>query len=448
MNRFAVCALIGLSLSASRVADAGETIPVGVARVDITPAYPTRLGGYAARKTEATGVGQRIWAKGMAIGSDEAKPCVLITIDNLGVSDSMVTELSRRLKIPRDSLVVAASHTHSAPVLRGVAPHIFGRKFTDVEQATIDRYTDETLGHLESLARDALRDRRPATIAWGQGSVGFAANRRTPGGPVDHALPVLRVLSPDGTIRAILVNYACHCTTIDPALNVVHGDWAGLAQQELEQRHPGAVVMTAIGCGADSNPSPRQGKDSVGNAKKHAHALADEVDRVFKSPLRPIGSAPTRRSTRVALPLEAVTRAGLDALVKAGSYPGYNASTFLARLDRGEPVPDHVDYAVTVWAFGDDLVMVFLPGEVVVDYALRLKREYDPARLWITAYANDSPCYIPSERILKEGGYEGGGAMVYYGQPSKFKPGVEDRIVTAVRSLIPDPFRDQTPTIR
>ena len=47
-------------------------------------------------------------------------------------------------------------------------------------------------------------------------------------------------------------------------------------------------------------------------------------------------------------------------------------------------------------------------------------------------YANDVMAYIPSLRVLKEGGYEGGGAMVYYGLPTVWGPAVEERIVTAV----------------
>src|SRR5205814_6914280 len=84
--------------------------------------------------------------------------------------------------------------------------------------------------------------------------------------------------------------------------------------------------------------------------------------------------------------------------------------------------------------------MAFLPGEVVVDYSLRLKRELDGRRLWINAYANDVPAYIPSERVLKEGGYEGGGAMVYYDLPGPFRSGLEDMIVAAVHDLLGQRF--------
>ena len=50
------------------------------------------------------------------------------------------------------------------------------------------------------------------------------------------------------------------------------------------------------------------------------------------------------------------------------------------------------------------------------------------------------PGYIPSRRILKEGGYEGGGAMVYYDHPTRFAPAVEDMIIGAVHELMPAEF--------
>ena len=73
---------------------------------------------------------------------------------------------------------------------------------------------------------------------------------------------------------------------------------------------------------------------------------------------------------------------------------------------------------------------MFLGGEVVVDYALRLKAEHGP--IWIAGYTNDVMAYIPSRRVLLEGGYEGVGAMVYYGLPTAWAPVVEERIAEEV----------------
>jgi hypothetical protein len=91
-------------------------------------------------------------------------------------------------------------------------------------------------------------------------------------------------------------------------------------------------------------------------------------------------------------------------------------------------------YPVQVWKLGDGPLLVALGGEVVVDYALRLKKEMGAETTWVMGYANDVMAYIPSLRVLKEGGYEGGGAMVYYGLPAVWSPRVEEIIVKTVRA--------------
>jgi hypothetical protein len=120
---------------------------------------------------------------------------------------------------------------------------------------------------------------------------------------------------------------------------------------------------------------------------------------------------------------------------------GYHAKKNLARLDRGERIPTTLPYSVQTWTFGDELAMVFLPGEVVIDYQLRLKREFDASRLWVNAYANDVPCYIPSRRILAEGGYEAEDSLWYYDRPARLATSSEDRIIRAVDDLLPRKFR-------
>jgi hypothetical protein len=76
-----------------------------------------------------------------------------------------------------------------------------------------------------------------------------------------------------------------------------------------------------------------------------------------------------------------------------------------------------------------------------VDYSRRLKADFDPARLWITAYANDVPCYIPSRRILAEGGYEAETSLWYYDRPTRLAPESEDLIIDQVEALLPATLR-------
>jgi hypothetical protein len=125
----------------------------------------------------------------------------------------------------------------------------------------------------------------------------------------------------------------------------------------------------------------------------------------------------------------------------------FDAERRLKLLKKGEKPPVSRSYQVAAWVFGNDLAMVFLSDEVVVDHALRLKREFDGRRLWINAYSNDVSNYIVSKRLLKEGGYEVNNslsALVTYGQPDRLQPAMEDRIAACVGTLLPPNFRNQS----
>jgi hypothetical protein len=464
-----VLLLGALVLGAARPArasvdEAGAAVPVGVAQVDITPDYPIRMTGYGGRKTESEGVEQRLKARALAIGGDANDatpgPVVLVTVDNCGVPAHVTEEVARRLKekvgLPRERFVVSSSHTHCGPALTGVLPTIFGTPIPPEHQGRIDRYTRELTDKIEQVARAALDQRRPGHLAWGQGRAGFAMNRRpynkegkvdrignNPRGPVDHALPMLRVTGVDGELRALVVNYACHCTTIGPDLNKLCGDWAGYASQAIERDHPGAIALVTIGCGADANPNPR---GNLQDARDHGAAIAREADRLLQDKLEPLPASIRARLKRIELPFGPLpTRAQWEERARKPGAEGLHARTNLARLDRGEALPTTLPYVVQSWTFGDDLAMVFLAGEVVVDYARRLKAECDGGRLWISAYCNDVPCYIASRRLIGEGGYEVDGSMLYYDRPTRLDPEAEDRIVAAVHALLPDSFRTPRP---
>ena len=105
-------------------------------------------------------------------------------------------------------------------------------------------------------------------------------------------------------------------------------------------------------------------------------------------------------------------------------------------LDRGETIPTHFPYPVSLWQFGHDLTLVGLSGEVVVDYSLRLKRELAGPAVWVAGYSNDVFAYIPSARVLKEGGYEATEAVTYSSLPSPFAPSIEERIIGRVHELV------------
>jgi hypothetical protein len=416
-----------------------ETYLIGRATLDITPDYPVRLNGFGFRRTESEGVRQRIFVKALAIRREKEQPVLLIAADTLCIPDALAEEVATRLTkkngIPRERIAFTATHTHTAPMVRDVAPTIFSTPVPKEHQQHIDRYSRVFQAAIERAAWAALAEQTRAQLFHGVGKVSFAVNRRTKGGPVDHDLPVLVAKGTDGKLLAIWTGYACHCVTLSD--NKISGDWAGYAQALIEREHPGVTAMVSIGCGADANPSSGVTGDKVELAEAQGLEIAREVNRLLADGLKPLDGEIGASLQRIDLPLaDLPSREEWERRAKEQSPAGYHARVNLERLGRGEMLPTKISYPVQSWTFGDRLALAFLPGEVVVDYSTRLKRELDGRRLWITAYANACPGYIPSERILKEGGYEGGGAMVYYDIPASYATGVEQKIVDAVRDQL------------
>ena len=410
---------------------------IGVGKIDITPDYPIRLSGYGVRKTETTKVVQPIWARCLVIIPPNQQPFILLCVENCGIPEHITETVAQRLKveenIPRHHFTLSVTHTHSAPFVSGALETLFGQSIPTDHQARIDRYTVELTDKLVFVVQSALSKVEIGQLSWGLSSVNFARNRRDEGGPVDHDLPVILASRKNGEPLAIWCSYACHTTTV--SFNTINGDWAGYAMSELEADYPTATAFVSIGCAGDANPYPR---GEYEHAKLHGHSIAEEVSRLMNTKLKPLDLDSLRGKINwIKLPFDKIpTRAEWKNRVKEGGAVGYHAEVQLAKIDGGQSLPSHLSYAVQVWQFGRDLSIVFLAGEVVVDFAVRLKNELGKDTLWINAYCNDLPAYIPSVRILKEGGYEGKTAMIYFNRPTYFKPDVEELVVSAVHSLL------------
>ncbi len=448
---------IGLLLAAGAMsavcagssAQAAEPVLAGVAKVDITPEQPVRMYGYASRKMESEGIAGRLKASALAIGGNDGDgPAVLLAVDCGAVPSDLAAEVLRRVQaqapLKPERFMLCNSHNHSGPNLKGM------KDFTGEELEHMTRYAKQLTERLEEVVLQALKARAPARLAVAQGKVDVAANRRllkdgkwsgfgaAPDAPADHSLPVLRVTDLQDKLLAVVINYACHNTTLRGNFKQIHGDWAGCAQECIEADQPGAVCLISLGCGADSDPCPH---GTVELCQQHGRKMADEVKRLLAGPWRLISGSVTSRTSTLDIPY--APPPPLDELRETAKR-SYSAQRLLQRLEKGEKPPASAPYPVTTWTFGDDLAMVFLSHEVVVDYALRLKRELDAARLWVNAYSNDVSIYIASNRLLAEGGYEVNNslnALVTYGHPERLQPPLEDRIVEQVKSLLPATFR-------
>jgi hypothetical protein len=419
----------------------------GVARKVITPSGPIWMSGYAARTQPSEGVIHDLWAKALALQDPGGGRVVIVTADLIGLPREVSEEVAARVKqqhgLERSHLVLNASHTHYGPVvwpgLRAMCEHL-----PPADQERLVEYRKQLTDNLVALVGAALADLGPAALAVGHGSAEFPANRRQPTdkgvrlgfdpkGPVDHDVPVLTVAAPDGKLRAVLFGLACHNTTVAANYYLIHGDYAGFAQVELEQALPGTTAMFLALCGGDQNPHPR---GTWGISAEYGLALAQAVQRVLAAPRKPVRPPIRTAYDEVKLEFAPQERATYEQEAKSPDrFRKRRAETMLAALDAGHPI-QHTRLPVQVVRWGEDLALVALGGEVVVDYALRLKRECPGTDLVVAGYTNDVPCYVPTRRVLSEKGYEPVESMIYYGLPGPLAESVEETIIQACRRLL------------
>jgi len=374
----------------------------GVATAKITPEQPIWMAGYAARKKPSEGTAQDLFAKALALEDGSGRRAVIVTMDLIGVLVSLRDAVEKRVQeqyeLPPEALLLAASHTHCGPEYRE-------RKGREQEARDYHQFLEDTL---VKLVGDALADLAPAKLTDNHARAGFAMNRRrnyhlpegdvnygkrnNPDGPVDHDVPVLCVADGEGHELAVLFGYACHNTTL--SFNQFCGDYAGYAQEYLQADHPGLTALFIAGCGADQNPYPRR---TVELAQRHGRSLATAVEAALFANPRPLNG-----SLRCAMEKIEIARADKEAEKRV--------------------------YPIQVIRLGDDVTLVALASEVVVDYSLRLKRELarPPAMLWVAAYCNGYFGYIPSARVLAEGGYEA----------PAYAPTIEEQIVGKVHEMV------------
>jgi len=414
----------------------------GVAKVDISPTEEIWLAGYGSRDRPVSKVSHRIWVKALALQDDSDRVSVLVTSDLLGFTAGLSKRVADRVRekhgITRAGLAFNASHTHSAPVVGLMLRPAYALGPEHVP--AIQRYTKKLEDQVVEVIDKAIADLEPASLSFEQGLAGFAVNRRRARrgsrhypAPVDHDVPVLVAKDASGKIKTVVFGYACHATVLSGY--EVNGDWPGWAQAGVEKRYPDAVAMFVAGCGADANPLPRR---SVELAKTYGDVLAHAVDLVVKGNMQPVEGNLKVVLEHVDLPFQSPpTREELEWRIKTQDSESRKryAQFLLDRLDRDGKLATEYPYPLQVWQFGDDVTFIVMAGEVVVDYSLRFKKAYGWDTTWVAGYSNDVFAYIPSERVLHEGGYEGGGAMIPYGQPRPFRAGVEAIIANTVDAL-------------
>jgi neutral ceramidase len=444
MNTLRIILLLCLALPLS-----AASWKAGTAKADITPKKPIWMAGYGGRTKPSEGTLHPLWAKALALEDAKGNRAVIISTDTLGMTASIYANLKPRLakehKLAPAQIMLNASHTHTGPVLRGGLYDIYPLNAAHIKR--IEEYSARLENEIVRITGEALKNLEPVTLKHGIGITRFGVNRRenkpysdvpkliaaqTLKGPIDHDVPVLAVYK-GLELKAVVFGYACHSTTL--GIQKFSGDYSGFTQIALEKSHPGALALFSAGCGADINPLPRR---VIHLAERYGLMLAAAVEETLLQKMQPLEP---KLSTRIkTIPLEYGALPEPAALAAAAknqtNYRGRWAARML-KLQADDDVPKTYPFPIQCWRVGD-LLWLTMGGEVVVDFSLNFKKQYGP-RTWVTSYCNDVMAYIPTFRVLQEGGYEGQSSMAVYGLPAdRWKENVEDLVTEGINQLVRD----------
>jgi len=410
----------------------GAVLRAGVAKVDITPPAGEQMWGFEDRHQPATGTLDPLFARVLVLeAGPETAPTrlALVTLD-LGRSFGPGSLARLRDTAKRSSgiacLLVAASHTHSAPVIRDEyrdAPPAW-------EQAALER--------IEHAIADATGALQPARIGVGTGVAYIGHNRlrvnpdgtvswfernltRVPTSPVDPTVTVLRIDKADGSPLAILVNYACHPVVFGADNLRYSADFPAVMNRVVEQAFGGRAMSFFLqGAPGDINPyyavTPLE-QDAAGMRDWTGERLGKEAARVAKeiqsrTPDAPsIDFAESALTVRLRWDVEKFRAALLKFLGPQGM------EVYGARI-----VPE-IQLPVTTVLIDKEIALMSMPGEPFVDFQMNWRDRCPVPHALLLGYTNGYNGYFPTIAAASRGGYGAASASTWV------EPGAGERIV-------------------
>lgn len=414
----------------------GAALRAGVARVDITPPAGEQMWGYEDRRQPAAGMLDPLYARVLVLeaGAESApRRLALVTLD-LGRSFGPGSLARLREAAQRSSgiscLLVAASHTHSGPVIRDEyrdAPPAW-------EQAALDkiaRAIAEAAGGLQParmgagtgaayIGHNRLRVNPDGSVSW------FERNpTRIPTAPVDPTVTVLRIDRADGTPLAVLTNYACHPVVFGADHLRYSADFPGAMNRVVERELGGhALSFFLQGAPGDINPyyavTPLE-QDAAGRRDWTGERLGQEAARVAKQ----IHSRP---------PEAAGGPPGIDFAESTLTVRlRWNVEKFRAALLKflgpegmeiyGARIVPEIQLPVTTVLIDREIALMTMPGEPFVEFQMNWRDRCPVPHALLLGYTNGYNGYFPTIAAASRGGYGAASASTWV------EPGAGERMV-------------------
>lgn len=403
-------------------------IQVGASIIDITPPNGIAMAGFAARTEVAKGDHDALTVRALVV-DDTA----VVTVDVIGIDANLSARARARASLPDQAITITATHTHGGPVsmpgrLSAKADHAFILCLEDAVVKAVDL---------------AIVNQKPARLLGGIGvEPGFASNRRRLDGPVDTGIPILRFESVEGSTIAILVSYACHPVVLGADNLSWTGDYPHFVRKKLETTFPGAIAIFATGCAGDVNTGHSAAASlSLLATPERSFAKAKEIgfgiaNSVIDARLTDVSGNVGHSEVFADICFEQREQEAPDILAKSWRLAAKDTSSLeviwanWAEKHMGRDLSP-LKARITALKWGS-VGIIALPGEIFAETALEIREKLaqkDP--LFILAYADDNPGYIPPESDYLRGGYEIDEAHRFYGLGATIAPKTAEHLAEA-----------------
>lgn len=379
-------ALCAVQLAGAQPAAEPGPLRVGLATVDITPEGPVYMAGYGARTEPSEGTYAPIFASCAVFDNSVTRVAIMaLDVCKIGIPQmEQIRAAAEQVGIPPQHVMINASHTHCGPTIIG-----------NSNPEYLPIFEEKVCGLLAS----AVADLREAALDYTVGSCLMGINRRQldaegryagmrpePRKPIDPDVPVLRVLTPEGDVRAVIFGYSCHPTTMGG--QEIGPDYPGPAREWIAAAYPGALPIFLQGCGADVKPRSCTPDGRFGyvllEPKQMVAELGHELGRAVLAAL--------------AVPPEPVPADGGPVILGG-------ITRLVAVPDRTEPESKSHEIYNGAWRIGD-LYFFGSQCELGSQIGLNIKRELSALRVWPCGYTHWGGGYIIDAAQYPEGGYE------------------------------------------
>ncbi len=437
------------------------SISISTASTDIKPtnSYAVMAGYGTTTPRLATGTKNPVQARCVVMW-DDGYPNAIVTADTLGwpryLNQAIRADIAGLTSWSNSDFVLLSTHTHNSAALKDTLEPFISYGLTNTSQMTA--YGTAMRTKIVNLVQSALNATKiPCTLDYHVTSQNWSYNREGLS-HAETAVPVLVARNSNGVPKAILFSYGCHPVAAGSQTKW-DGDFPSGAAAAIESAFPGCTALFVPGAAGDQDPSGSRGwalRDQLGAQLGSAVvAAANSSGRTITGPIQ-TSYADTN------LPLDitdtpsnlAQVRAAYQSRAANGSLPiGYirHANTMIAQID-AHSFATTVPIPVQVWKLqgGPQLQIAFVGSELVSGYAEYFRYRYGGTdALMIGGYANETPCYVPSNELLpyirSGGSYAGGwdtdfpgiagGSLVYYARLGHFRAGtngVEDGLISAI----------------